>query len=92
MLFSDTLIGIADYTGEIISPATTGKQDDIIQAIEDLSGFDIPEYDEIAITYVTVGNGIGEIYTVVYKKATVTVGTLTLGYNSDNKLISVIKT
>lgn len=49
------------------------------------------KHDEVALTYVTVGNGIGEIATVVYKLATVTVATLTLSYDVNNKLSGVVR-
>jgi hypothetical protein len=45
------------------------------------------EYDEIDLTY----NGDGTVATAVYKSATVTVATLTLGYTSGN-LTSVVRT
>lgn len=45
------------------------------------------EYDEIALTY----NGDGTVATAIYKKATVTKATLTLGYTSGN-LTSVTRT
>jgi hypothetical protein len=48
------------------------------------------EQDEIVLTYVTVGNGIGEIETVTYKLASVTVKTLTLAYDGSNRLTSVV--
>lgn len=48
-------------------------------------GFAIPEYDEIVLSY-TDGNLTG----VVYKLATVTVGTLTLSY-TDGNLTGVAK-
>ena len=49
------------------------------------------DYDEINLTYVASGNGVGEIETVTYKKDSTTIATLTLSYNSDNKLSSVVK-
>lgn len=49
------------------------------------------EHDELEITYVTAGNGIGEIETVIYKLATATVATLTLSYDASNRLIGVVK-
>ena len=61
----------------------------------DLPGFDIPDYDYIVLTYVSGGNGDGEIETVVYKDGGAggtTVATLTLAYNADDKLESVTKT
>jgi septal ring factor EnvC (AmiA/AmiB activator) len=52
-------------------------------------------HDYIALTYVTVGNGIGEIETVVYKtggSGGTTVATLTLAYDVNDKLASVTRT
>lgn len=48
------------------------------------------EQDEIVLTYVASGNGVGEIQTVTYKLATVTVKTLTLSYDGSNRLTSVV--
>lgn len=50
------------------------------------------QYDEMVITYVGAGNGIGQIYQVVYKLATATVATLTLTYDSNDKLVGVVRT
>jgi len=47
-------------------------------------------YDEQVLTYVASGNGVGEIQTVVYKLATVTVKTLTLTYDVSNRLSGVV--
>lgn len=49
------------------------------------------EYDEINLTYVSAGNGVGEIETVTYKKDSITVSVLTLGYDGNNKLASVAR-
>lgn len=50
-----------------------------------------PQFDEIALTYITSGNGTGSIGTVVYKLASAVVATLTLIYDSSNRLIDVQK-
>ena len=47
-------------------------------ALADIQGFQIPEYDELSLTYYGVTNNIA---TVVYKKASVVVATLTLTYS-----------
>jgi hypothetical protein len=63
--------------------------------LQNLVGLEIPPHDYIAITYVTVGNGIGEVSTVTFKDGGLlgtTVATLTLGYDANNKLINVTKT
>jgi len=49
-------------------------------------------YDEIDLAYVTVGNGIGQTATATYKLATVTVAVLTMTYDANDKLSSVVKT
>lgn len=55
----------------------------------------VPEkYDYIALTYVTSGNGLGEIETVTYKDGGASgtlVATLTLGYDASNNLVSVAR-
>lgn len=49
------------------------------------------EHDELEITYVPSGNGVGEVQTVVYKLASATVATLTLSYDASNRLTGVVK-
>jgi hypothetical protein len=62
-------------------------------ALADIQGFQIPEYDELSLTYYGVTNNIA---TVVYKKASVVVATLTLTYSvqpptsNDANLVNVI--
>ena len=46
--------------------------------INNLQGFQIPEYDELSVTYYGATNNIA---TVVYKKASAVVATLTLTYS-----------
>ncbi len=48
-------------------------------------------YDEITLTYIVAGDGAGEIGTAVYKQNSTTVGTLTLTYDTSNRLINVIR-
>jgi len=74
---------------------TEAKQDDIITELQKLVGFEIPEYDYIALTYVAAGDGAGEIETVIYKtggSGGTTVATLTLAYNAANEISSITKT
>lgn len=67
--------------------------DSVSTAIASLQGFQIPEYDELSLTYYGVTNNIA---TVVYKKASVVVATLTLTYavqppvSNDANLVNVI--
>jgi hypothetical protein len=49
-------------------------------------------YNEIVMTYVPSGNGVGQIATAVYKLGGTTVATLTMTYNSSNQLTDVVKT
>jgi len=79
----------------VINPATEEKQDDIITELEKLVGFEIGEYDYVALTYVAAGNGAGEIETVIYKiggSGGDVVATLTLAYDGSNNLSTVTKT
>jgi hypothetical protein len=62
-------------------------------SIADLQGFQIPEYDELSLTYYGATNNIA---TVVYKKTSAVVATLTLTYavqppvSNDANLVKVI--
>lgn len=49
-------------------------------------------YDEIDLTYVASGNGVGQIQTATYKAGGATVATLTMTYDVANNLIQVKKT
>lgn len=53
----------------------------------------VPEqYDEVSLTYVGASlDGEGQISTVTYKLATVTIATLTFSYNTDDKMIGVVR-
>lgn len=51
-------------------------------------------YDYIALTYVSAGNGAGEIETVTYKSggsSGTTIATLTITYNGDDKIETITK-
>jgi hypothetical protein len=66
---------------------------DIYSAIANLQGFQVPEYDEIDITYYGTTNNIA---TVVYSKDGSPVATLTLTYSvqppttNDANLVNII--
>lgn len=52
----------------------------------------VPErYDNIELTYVASGDGVGEIETVTYYLAAAQVAMLTLSYDGSNRLISVVR-
>lgn len=62
--------------------------------VQDIAGLYIPSHDYVALTYVSSGNGAGEIQTITYKEggsSGPTVAVLTLAYDSNNKLSSVTK-
>ena len=89
----DKIVKIVDTSTHSrgVSVEQIGSQGALITKLA--SGMLVNEsYNSIELTYVTVGDGIGEIATVVYKKAGDTVATLTLAYDSNDKLSSVTKT
>jgi len=62
--------------------------------VQDIAGLYIPQHDYVTMTYVASGNGVGEIETITYKQggaSGTTVAVMTLGYNADNKLVTVTK-
>jgi len=68
--------------------------DPLYEAIDvvNIGGSLVPDlYDEIDLTYVTVGNGIGQIETATYKLSTLNIATLTLTYDSSNRIIKVVR-
>lgn len=72
-----------------------GSDSAVLTELRKLIGFEIPAYDYIALTYVSSGNGEGEIETVTYKKGGVsgsTVAVLTLTYNSSDEIATITRT
>ena len=64
----------------------------LAQRVAVIGGNLVPsEYNEIELTYVTAGNGIGEIETVTYKYSGNTVAVLTLSYDGTSRLINVVR-
>ena len=66
--------------------------DDTWYESQGIGDFQIPSYDYLALTYVSSGNGAGEVETVTYKtggSAGTTVATLTLTYNSSDEVALV---
>ena len=60
--------------------------------VSQVAGILVPEnYDSITLTYITSGNGTGEIGTVVYKLDGTTVATLSLTYDASDRLSTVTK-
>lgn len=91
---SDLKKAVQDVTAAINSlhfPVPNFRGEGIIEAINNAAGLVPESYDQITVTYVASGNGAGEIETVTYSKDASTVATLTLSYNSDNKLTGVVR-
>ena len=62
--------------------------------IESIAGLVTEPFNYIALTYVSTGNGTGEIETVTFKAgggSGETIAVLTLVYDVNNKLVSVTK-
>ncbi len=60
-----------------------------------VQGFSIAGHDYVALTYVAAGNGVGEVETATYKtggSGGTTLATLTLTYDSSNRIATVTKT
>lgn len=47
-------------------------------------------FDEVVLTYVPSGAGVGQVATATYKLATVTVKTLTMSYDGSDRLSGVV--
>lgn len=72
-----------------------GSDSAILTELRKLIGFEIPAYDYIALTYVSSGDGQGEIETATYKKGGASgtaVAVLTLTYNPDNEIATITRT
>lgn len=87
---------VASIDTKVATEPTVASIDSTLDAMNlKLAGSLVPfAHDYIGLTYVTVGNGIGEISTATYKvggSGGTTVATLTLAYDVNNKLSSVTK-
>jgi hypothetical protein len=82
------------YTDLDYRQATTQAFDEARDAMRviGVGGNLVPQdYDEIDLTYVVAGNGVGQVKTATYYKATVAVATLTLTYDAANNLTKVVR-
>jgi hypothetical protein len=72
--------------------ATSANQSTEINLLTSrLTGSLVPTaFNEVDLTYIVSGNGAGQIGTAVYKLASSTVKTLTLTYDSSNRLSTVV--
>lgn len=60
--------------------------------VKSVGGSLVPDvYDTIAITYISSGNGLGEVSTATYSLSGNVIATLTLSYDVSNRLINVVK-
>lgn len=87
------LVSYAAGAISLNSPLPKGTN--VIGSVNIASALVPTTFDHIDLTYVPTGDGEGEIQTVTYKEGGSggqTVATLTLEYNSDNKLSSVTRT
>ena len=88
-------VSTIDYTAAAGASTTTNLDAGTYSVTQIADGLSIPKYDYIALTYVPSGNGVGEIQTVTYKtggSGGITVGALTLGYDTSNRLSTVTRT
>lgn len=61
-------------------------------ALTRLSGSLVPTaFNEIDLTYITSGNGTGQVGTALYKLTGTLAATLTLTYDASNRLSTVVK-
>ena len=88
---ANTMVGL-DANQVIRSTAVELASGELAQKVAVLGGNLVPQqYDQITLTYITSGNGTGEIGTAVYKYDGNTVATLTLTYDGSNRLTDVIR-
>lgn len=73
-----------------VLPAAFDDQSNSLN-VKGISGLVTESYDNLEISYITTGNGVGEVGQVKYKAGSVVVATLTLAYDSDSKVISVVR-
>jgi hypothetical protein len=83
---------IKDANQVIRSSARQLEDGGVVLGVQNLSGSLVPEeYDQISLTYVAAGNGVGEIETATYKLDGNTIATLTLSYDAQDRLIDVVR-
>lgn len=81
-----------DFPQVIKSQAVELADGSLAQQIISSGGVLVPDqFDEMDLTYVTVGNGIGEIETIVYSLSASPIATLTLSYDVNNRLSNVVR-
>lgn len=84
---------INNVSGTVSLPTGAATQATLSTLNSKTSGALVPTaFDEIVLTYVPSGNGVGQIATAVYKLASVTQKTLTMTYDASNRLTDVVAT
>ena len=87
-----TTCDTSNISGDVTSNSENIATENTLTNVLNSLTLDEKAYDTIELTYVAPGNnGAGEVETVIYKDGLDTIYTLTLAYNSDNKLISVTR-
>jgi hypothetical protein len=77
-------------SGQIVKRSYSDADEAI--KVKQIAGSLVTEtYNELVLTYVASGNGVGEVETVTFKNDGVTVALLTLEYDGDNNLSRVVK-
>lgn len=87
-----TVHSIVDSSALPSGASTAARQDTLNNAVlARLTGSFVPAaYDEVVLTYIPSGAGVGQIGTAVYKLASATVKTLTLSYDGSDRLSGVV--
>lgn len=81
--------GNLNVNSATLAPGAATAANQVIE-LSRLSGSLVPAaFDNITLTYVVSGNGIGQIQTATYKLGATTVKTLTLTYDASNNLVTV---
>jgi hypothetical protein len=81
-----------DMQQVIRKSVTVLSSGELAQKVALIGGSLVPnQYDQISLTYVTAGNGIGEIETVTYRYVGNIVAVLTLAYDPGSRLIDVVR-
>ena len=76
-------------TRSIVTELSDGT---LAQKVAMLGGNLVPQqYDQMTLSYITSGNGAGEIGTVEYRYTGNLVATLTLTYDGSNRLVDVVR-
>lgn len=86
--------GMVQLDADQVIRTTADVTDDgqLVQRVVNVGNTLVPKvYDEYSITYITSGNGTGEVGTIVYKLNSVTVCTLNITYDVSNRVINVAR-